>query len=154
MRPSSRRAFVLSPLALGWLASMGTAATLPVPESLQAALAAALKNRDPLVVLASLEGCPFCKVVRDSYLAPLHKESGLPVIQLDSGSRRAVLDLHGRASTHDALLRAWGIRVTPTVLFLGPAGAEVAPRLVGASIPDFYGAYLDERLRIARTRLA
>ena len=51
---------------------------------------------------------------------------------------------------NDALLQAWGVKVLPTVLFFGKGGVEVAPRLVGASIPDFYGAYLDERLRVAR----
>jgi hypothetical protein len=39
------------------------------------------------------------------------------------------------------------------VLFFGKGGSEVAQRLVGASIPDFYGAYLEERLRQARTGL-
>ncbi|MDF2467243.1 MAG: hypothetical protein K0Q43_5478, partial [Ramlibacter sp.] len=32
----------------------------------------------------------------------------------------------------------------------GKGGREAAPRLEGASIPDFYAAYLDERLRTAR----
>ena len=34
-----------------------------------------------------------------------------------------------------------------------PADKEIAPRLEGASIPDFYGAYLDDRLRTARRDL-
>jgi hypothetical protein len=38
------------------------------------------------------------------------------------------------------------------VLFFGPGAREVAPRLVGLS-PDFYGAYLDQRLDTARRRL-
>jgi hypothetical protein len=36
------------------------------------------------------------------------------------------------------------------VLFLGPQGQALAEPLVGAAIPDFYGAYLDERLVLAR----
>ena len=35
------------------------------------------------------------------------------------------------------------------MLFLGPQGKEVADRLVGGS-PDFYSAYLDRRLALAR----
>ena len=45
------------------------------------------------------------------------------------------------------------IKVAPTVLFFGRAGVEIAERLVGGYIPDFYGAYLDERLRLARAVL-
>jgi thioredoxin-related protein len=142
----TRRSFALCALAPGPL----LAATLPAPASLQSELAAALRDGNPLVVMASLEGCPFCKVVRDSHLAPLRSETGQPIVQVDIKSARAVLDFNGKPATHDALLQAWGVKVLPTVLFFGKGGVEVAPRLVGASIPDFYGAYLDERLRVAR----
>jgi len=142
----TRRSFALYALAPvpAW------AATLPAPDSLQAELDAALAGGNPLIVMASLEGCPFCKVVRDSHLAPMQRETGQPVVQIDIKSGRTVLDFNGKPATHDSLLHAWRVTVTPTVLFFGKGGTEVAPRLVGASIPDFYGAYLDERLRLAR----
>ena len=40
------------------------------------------------------------------------------------------------------------------VLFLGRQGQALAERLVGVAVPDFYGAYLDERLATARQALA
>ncbi len=153
----SRRRFALLPLVLGagalGASRRASAATLPSAQSLQAELAAALRAGKPLVVLASLDGCPFCKMARDSYLAPLRLETGQPVVQLDMGSRQPVLDFGGTSSTHDALLRGWRVGVAPTVLFFGPGGREVAPRMAGASIPDFYGAYLDDRLRTAQRNL-
>ena len=153
-----RRQLALLPLALGGAllgAGMGRAraATLPAPASLASALAAALQQGQPLVVMASLDGCPFCRVARDNYLAPLQRDSALPVVQLDMASAQAVLDFRGAASTHDRLLRQWGVGVAPTVLFFGSGGREAAPRLVGASIPDFYGAYLDQRIETARQSL-
>jgi hypothetical protein len=36
------------------------------------------------------------------------------------------------------------------VLFFGAKGKEVAERLEGGYIPDFYGAYLEQRLQVAR----
>lgn len=151
-----RRALILSPFAasLAGLHGLARAATLPSPASLQDAVAQSASRRQPLLVLASLEGCPYCRMVRDSHLAPLRAEENLPVVQLDLGSDRAVIDFEGRPTTHDALLRAWRVRVTPTVLFFGAGGKELTKRLVGASIPDFYGAYLSERLQDARSRLA
>jgi thioredoxin-related protein len=146
MAAITRRSFALYALSSGPL----LAATLPAPVSLQSELAAALRDGNPLVVMASLDGCPFCKVVRDSHLAPMRSETGQPIVQIDIKSARAVLDFNGKPTTHDALLQAWRVKVLPTVLFFGKSGTEVAPRLVGASIPDFYGAYLEERLRIAR----
>lgn len=155
----SRRHALIVPLAVGSFAALAQSPgaanqhTLPTPTSLQAELAAALKDKLPLVVMASLHGCPFCKVVREHYLAPMRRDTGQPIVQLDTGSAAIVLDFNGRSITHDALLRAWGIKVTPTLLFFGRAGREAAPRLVGASIPDFYGAYLEERLKTARVNL-
>lgn len=150
----TRRRLLLTAAAGACLpAGPARAATLPAPVSLRDELARALAQRQPLVVLVSLAGCPYCELVRNNYLAPLRAQEGLPVVQIDWGSARAVRDLGGQATTHDALCRLWRIGVAPTLLFFGRDGAEAAERLRGASIPDFYGAYLDERLRQARAAL-
>lgn len=137
------------PLALG----KAQAAELPAAHNLKDELASALARREPLVVMVSLEGCPFCKIARNNYLAPMHEQEGLHVAQVDMRSRTRVLDFQGKALTHDDLVRQWKIRIAPTVLFFGRGGAEVAERLVGGYIPDFYGAYLDQRLMQARATL-
>lgn len=51
-----------------------------------------------------------------------------------------------------ACARALKVRMAPTVLFLGPAG-ELAERLIGYGAPDFYTAYLEQRIAQARQRL-
>jgi len=138
---------------LGAAAFAGTsalAATLPTTASLPRELALALKSGRPLLVMVSLEGCAFCKQVRDSHLAPMREREGLAVVQLDMRNKQAVVDFDGRSLTQDELIRSWGVSVAPTVLFFGRGGAEIAERMVGGYIPDFYGAYLDDRLRIAR----
>jgi thioredoxin-related protein len=153
---TSRRQFGMFALALlgAGCALRVDAAALPAPASLAAELAHALREGRPLLVMASLHGCPFCNVVRDGYLAPLRQETGQPVVQLDMRSTQSVLDFRSKPTTHDALLRAWEVKVAPTLLFFGKGGREVAPRLAGASIPDFYGAYLEDRLRTARRATA
>ena len=128
-------------------------ATLPIASSLPDELVAALKNGSPLVVMVSMDGCPFCKVARENYLGPLRAQQGLPVVQVDMRSTRVIKDFRGLTLTQDELIQGWKIKVAPTVLFFGPAGVEIAERLVGGYIPDFYGAYLDERLRLARNVL-
>jgi thioredoxin-related protein len=129
---------------------MPNAITLPPATSLPDELALALAAGSPLVVMVSLEGCPFCKVVRESYLAPMRQEQRLPVVQVDMRSPRSVKNFNGSPATHEALIAAWGIQVAPTVLFFGRQGVEVAQRLVGGYIPDFYGAYLEQRLEAGR----
>lgn len=149
----ARRDLLLAAAALPLALPAARAAQLPLAHNLQEELAAALARRQPLVVMVSLEGCPFCKVARNNYLAPMHEQEGLHVAQVDMRSRTRVLDFAGKAVTHDDLARLWKIRIAPTVLFFGRGGAEVAERLVGGYIPDFYGAYLELRLEQARASL-
>jgi hypothetical protein len=151
----TRRQYLLAGAASGFLgAGPALAASLPAPTSLPDALAAALKKGSPLVVMVSLAGCPFCVIARDNYLAPLQGQSGLSIVQLDMRNRELVKDFSGASQTQDQIIRSWGIKVAPTVLFLGRGGVEVAERMVGGYIPDFYGAYLDDRLRTARAAVA
>ena len=138
---------------IGPLGALAAPVTLPSTESLAASLDQALRVKQPLVVMVSLHGCAFCKVVRENYLQPL-RASGLQVVQVDMRDSRALVDFDGAALTHDAWVRKQGIKLAPTVLFFGAQGREVAARLKGAYLPDFYGAYLDEQLTVARRVVA
>lgn len=126
---------------------------LPVPASLQDAARDAATKGEPLVLLVSLPGCPYCELVRRSYLLPLRTE-GLQAFQINvTDNRQPVRDFAGIPSTGAALARHWQATFTPTVLFFDARGNEIAQRLVGVAVPDFYGAYLDAELTTARGRL-
>jgi hypothetical protein len=75
-------------------------------------------------------------------------KAGQPLVDMRTAT--SVRDFSGATVTHDALARGWGIKVAPTVLFFGAKGKEIAERLEGGYIPDFYGAYLEQRLQVAR----
>lgn len=135
-------------------AARGADSALPFPASLAREGARAQARGEPLVLLVSLPGCPYCELVRRNYLLPMRAE-GLAAWQVDVNDRkRQVIDFSGAASTGAALAARWLATYTPTVLFFDAKGAEVAPRLVGVATPDFYGAYLDEALARARKKLA
>lgn len=143
-----------SALLLAALPALGFAreSALPVPVSLQASAALAVARGDPLVLLVSLPGCPFCEAVRRNYLLPMLAD-GLPAWQITVHDRlQKILDFNAQASSGAALAARWKIRVTPTVLFFDAKGTEIAHRLEGISA-DFYGAYLDSALEIARQQL-
>lgn len=134
--------------SMGWAQAQG----LPVAVNLQAEIAAAAAKGDPLVVMVSLEQCPFCIVARRSYLVPLLKQ-GQPIVQVDMRSSQRLTTPAGTQSTHDSQSKNWKISVAPTLLFLGPGGVELAERIEGASLPDFYGAYIEERILTGRVKL-
>ena len=126
---------------------------LPRPASLPEAAADATRRGEPLVLLVSLPGCPFCERIRRSHLLPLQREQGQGVVQLDLGTATSVVDFDGVRRSHDAVVRSWPVTLAPTVLMFDAAGAEIAERLVGAGLADFYAAYLDQRLQTARAAL-
>ncbi len=127
---------------------------LPVPTSLAQTARAANAKGQPLVLLISTPGCVFCELVRRSYLMPLLPESGLQAWQLDITNRSALLTgFDSKPTTAAVQANAWKVTFTPTVLFLGSRGQELADRLVGIAVPDFYGAYLEQSLVAARKAL-
>ena len=130
-----------------------TEVALPTPVSLRGAAQAAAGRGEPLVVMTTLPGCPFCDLVRNHYLLPMRREGKVQAVQLDVRGRSVLQDFKGHTTTPADVARVWKARFAPTVLFLGPQGEELAERLVGVAVPDFYGEYLDARLSEARRKL-
>lgn len=131
-----------------------TAAALPTPASLRGAAQAAATRGEPLVVMTTLKGCVYCELVRNHYLAPMRREGLLLAVQIDVQDRQSNLQgFAGDTTTPADQARAWKARFTPTVMFFGPDGQELAERLVGVAVPDFYGEYLEARLQEARAKL-
>ncbi len=131
------------------IAATAAPAQLPAALSLHDELDRASKTKDPLIVMVSLAGCPFCRMARDSYLGPMQKK-GFPIVQVDMRSDLAVKDLKGQMTSHDQLVKQWNVSIAPTLIFLGPKGEELVDRMEGGYLPDFYGAYLDEKIAKAR----
>ena len=127
---------------------------LPVPVSLPGAAQTAAAKKEPLVLLITLPGCPYCELVRRNYLLPAQRDAGLQAWQLNISDRSTpLIGFDGKATTAAAQVAIWKAGFTPTVLFLGPSGQDLAERLVGLASLDFYGAYLDDRLATARKAL-
>lgn len=148
-----RRTLLAAALAAALPVARAAGAQLPATGSLAASIEAAMARRRALVVLVSLPGCPWCKLVRASYLLPLLRE-GQPVVEVDMQDRGGIAGFDGAATTSVALAQALRIRIAPTVLFLGAGGRELAPRLVGVASTDFYGAYLQQRVDAANRAAA
>ncbi|WP_353397596.1 thioredoxin fold domain-containing protein [Hydrogenophaga sp. 5NK40-0174] len=130
------------------------AGKLPSAQSLRGAAQAAAAKGEPLVVMTTLKGCPFCDVVRDNYLGPMRQAGQVHAVQVDILDRQSVVQgFDGQSTSPSDLARRWNAKFAPTVLFFGPEGKELAERLQGVAVQDFYGEYLEQRLATARKAL-
>ncbi|MFM8557998.1 MAG: thioredoxin fold domain-containing protein [Betaproteobacteria bacterium] len=158
--PSSPRA----PEAGTTPAEPGHAAYPPTGSASELRLLAAesLAAGRPMVVMFSLRGCPWCDALRREHFAGLiaaQQQLGILAVEVDMTDSRAFASPQQvptpaslRADSPRDLSRHYRVRLAPTVLFLGPQG-EVADRLVGYGSPDFFGAYLEQRIAQARSAL-
>jgi hypothetical protein len=149
-----RRAVLAAWLASGAALAQPRETPLPTPASLQAAALLAQSKGEPLVLLVSVAGCPWCELLRRNYLAPMRLE-GLQAFQIKVNDRITVVaDFKALASTGADIADAYQAKLTPSVLFLNAQGVEIAPRIAGVASADLLGTQLDSALRLARERLA
>jgi thioredoxin-related protein len=128
-------------------------ALLPAPTDLRQAAAQANARGEPLVLMVSLPGCPWCELLRRNYLTPMRAE-GVAAFEFMINERsQRLTDFKGQPITPAVWSEAMKIKISPTLLFFNAQGNEIAPRIEGVASADFIGAILDERLATARERI-
>lgn len=149
-----RRTVLAAWLASGAALAQPRETPLPAPASLQVAALAAQARGEPLVLLVSIAGCPWCELLRRNYLAPMRAE-GVQAFQIKVDDRKTVVaNFKAQASTGADIAAAYQAKLTPTVMFLNAQGVEIAPRIAGVASADLLGHQLDSALRLAREHLA
>ncbi|VVD84128.1 thioredoxin-like protein [Pandoraea eparura] len=128
-------------------------ATVPLATDFAAHARRAASLDAPLIVLVSLRDCVYCGPIRQRELAPLVRSGKYEVREIGMDSAATVREFDGSTTTGVAWARTHGVKVSPTVLFLDTHGRPVADPLIGAGLPDFYGAYLDNAIAQGRTQL-
>ena len=115
------------------------------------------RSRLPLLVLYSQAGCSWCEKLRREYLEPMQRDPAyrdrVLLRQVDIDSTGPLADFSGRSTTHAEFARREGVRFTPTVVVYGPDGRRLAEPIVGVGVADLYGAYLDQAIERALSRL-
>ncbi len=124
--------------------------TIPPLTDFCAELDAVRKTGRPLLLIFSAEHCFFCERLKENIIKPMLRSGDyddrvmIRVTELDGHETIACVD--GQPLAASELASRYEVRVTPTVLILGPDGKELAPRQLGINNEDYYGAYLDEAI--------
>lgn len=131
--------------------------TLEPARDLAADARVAAARMQPIVIMVSLAGCPYCETVRRSHLLPIMnaaKSESLPLIrQVELNGADGMVDFDGKKISHATFAKHLKAKIAPVVYFFGPDGRQLVEPLVGAMIADFYGAYFDAALENAASQM-
>lgn len=152
---TSRSAWILACLLAWALAGAALAArpglparSLQVAQDLAADARILRERRVPLMVLYSRADCPWCERARRQYLVPLANDPAsaerILMRQIDLDSDAPLVDFNGRATTHRRFGAGQRATLTPTLMFYGPDGQQVAEPIIGFLLADFYAAHIDK----------
>ncbi|MGF1642832.1 MAG: thioredoxin family protein [Thiotrichales bacterium] len=126
---------------------------LPELHDLEAVAREVRESGLPLLLAFSSSHCRYCVVVEESFLIPMqrsgdyHDKVIMRRIHIDgSGSLR---DRDGAPTTARSLMQGYGVKVTPTLVFLDADGNRLTDDLVGISNEYFYGGQLDDAINQA-----
>ena len=143
-------------LLVGLLALPSAGAIEPVGD-LQALGADAARRGVPIVLAVTRDECGYCETLKRDILEPMRIAGDDPrrvlIRELDVDSGTAVVGFDGLPSTAGAVAGTYDAPFTPTLLFVGPDGAEIAERMIGINTPEMYGWYLDRAIDAARAAL-
>jgi thioredoxin-related protein len=145
--------FAAAALLSGVVSAAAVETPLPAAQDLRRHALSAQRQGQPLILLVSLPDCPYCEQVRKQQLAPLTRQ-GMEVRQIYINSTRSLNGFYGLLTSEKAVAGRYAVKATPTVLFLGAQGQQLAPPILGALLEDFYGAYLEQALEQASQQLA
>ncbi len=130
---------------------------VPVSTNLQVDAAIARARAVPLLLMFSLDDCPYCMVVREEFLDPMQRNDDyrdkvlMRILKMDEAY---ITDFDGSRIAVDDLALRYGASIAPTVVLLDHQGKLLTERLLGLTTPDFYGGYLDEAIELSLRRLA
>ena len=130
---------------------------VPLVDDLAALGRTAGHRRIPIVLLVSRSDCSYCMVIKDEVLNPMMKsreyddQALIGELMRDAAGPLRWFD--GEQGVRGELASRFEADVTPTLLFLGPDGAELAPRIRGINTVELFGFYVDRAIGTARTRM-
>ena len=140
-----------------WFVIAALLGLVPAAEDLEAASATAAASRVPIVLYVSRSDCSFCRRFEQEVLNPLLRSGELNdralIRELTWDRRTPLVGFDGALVAPEDLAQSYDARLTPTLLFLDPAGREIVPRITGYPRSEFCSYYLEEAIREAWRRL-
>ena len=146
-------ALVLMGLSIG----LAQAGAVHIASDLQQDASTSHEANLPILLIYTAKYCHYCDEVKASVFNPIAADPAyrerlvLREVRIDSDRR--LVGFKGNVTSHRSFATDRGITIVPTLEFLDSAGLQVSRPLIGVSIPDYYGAYVDSGIEQAIRKL-
>lgn len=131
--------------------------TLEVSKDLRQDAQLARQRNVPLLLMFSMDHCPYCSVVEESFLKPMLRNRDYDTkvlmrkVELEAGG--SVIDFDGKQVEVDAISDRYSISLVPTVILLDHQGKQLASSLIGMANEHYYGGDLDAAIDLSLQKL-
>lgn len=151
------KALLLASLIIGSACAREQTVELPRAEDLKRTGAQATKAQSPILLVVVSESCPYCVLLEEEILVPMQLsgeyEERVQLRVLNQSQVDYRRDFDGKKRSPEEIADRYGVDLVPTMLILGPDGQELAERLIGINVIDFYWAYLELAIQSAEEQL-
>lgn len=117
----------------------------------------AAAKRLPILIMFSMEHCPYCELIREDFLKPMLRSGDYTnkviIREIHSDSYATLRDFDGRDVSAEELAHRYRASLSPTVVFLDHKGRELSKRMIGVTTVDYYGGYLDDAIEQSFLRM-
>jgi len=152
------RLLVAAILACATTASLAQGAgQLPAGDDFAALAGEARARRTPIMIAFIQETCPYCAVAKRDHLVPMHLDAAMRdrviIREVDIDGQAELRDFNGTPVRPKDFSRRYRVALVPTVVVVNERGELLAAPLVGISVGDFYGFYLERALEEALAKM-
>jgi thiol-disulfide isomerase/thioredoxin len=156
LAPDARAQGARTPEDAGLRPGIRRKVELPNATDLAADAAASAKGGLPILLFFERDECPYCERALREYLVPFARNEwkGKAIFrQVGIDRTLSARDFDGGPTTHQAIAARFGIIFSPTVLVVDGRGRPLAEPIVGLTLLDFYGAYVNDALSTGARKL-
>ena len=146
-----RRFFLI--LGLFYIAAgsvLAAEVSVPLAMDFEADARAVLSSKAVILLYFSAPDCGYCLKLEEAVLKPMLKsgdyDAQVLLRKINWRSSAMVTDFSGQPVSLHLLAERYAVKVTPTLVFVGTSGREIAPRILGFLSADFFWFYLDQRI--------
>jgi thioredoxin-related protein len=115
------------------------------------------QTKKPLLLLVSRKGCTYCARIKREILEPMiisgDYDDRIIIRELIVDRSIVIRGFDGKMKNSSVIASTYGVKVTPTLLFLGPDGKELTERIVGINTLGLFSYYVDRAIDEAISKL-